>query len=46
MQRRSADLEPVFGKAEFGAQLQHRGRQIDAIERGLLKREAYLATAG
>ena len=45
MQRQSAELEPVFGKAEFGAQLQRRISQIAAIDRGLLKREAYLAKA-
>jgi len=42
MQSSPESLEEVFGRAEFEAQLQHRARQIAAIERGLLVRELYL----
>lgn len=45
MQSDPENLESVFGRAEFEAQLQHRARQISAIERGLLVRELYLAEA-
>ncbi len=45
MQSSPESLEEVFGSVEFEAQLQHRARQISAIERGLLVREMYLAEA-
>jgi len=43
MQSDPGKLGKVFGRAEFEMQLQHRARQISAIERGLLIRELYLA---
>jgi len=45
MQSSPESLEKVFGRVEFEAQLQHRARQIAAIEHGLLVREIYLAEA-
>lgn len=45
MKANPGNLVSVFGQAEFDAQLQHRARQISAIERGLLVRERYLAEA-
>ncbi len=45
MRASSYELEDVFGRAEFDEQLQHRARQISAIERGLLVREMYLVEA-
>ncbi|MBT8073172.1 MAG: class I SAM-dependent methyltransferase [Xanthomonadales bacterium] len=41
----STALEALLGSAEYTAQLLHRQQQVDAIERGLLVREMYVATA-
>jgi len=45
MQTNSGSLVEVFGHEEYQAQLQHRARQVSALERGLLVRELYLAEA-